>query len=51
MTFPMYKYFASEDLDFINLTKFILHFSHFSAFFYKLPNFQPKIIIEKKKTN
>ena len=34
MTFHMHEYFSSEDLDFRNITKFSLHFSHFSIFFY-----------------
>ena len=31
MIFTKHKYFSSEDLDFRNLTKFILHFYHFSS--------------------
>jgi len=38
----MHEYFSSEDLDFRNLTKFILYFSHFSIFFYKILNFSAK---------
>ena len=49
MTFPMYKYFSSEDLDFLNLTKFSLHFSHFSLFFYTFLNFRTNKIKEKWK--
>ena len=34
LPFHMHDYFFSEDLDFRNLIKFSLHFSHFSAIYY-----------------
>ena len=46
MTFPTHKYFSSEDLDFRNLTKFILHFS---TFFYKFLKFSAEKLNKYEK--
>ena len=43
----MLKYFSSEDHDFRNLTKFVLHFSEFSTNFDAIMNFSAKL----KKNN
>jgi len=42
VTFPLYKYFSSEDLDFRNLTKFIWYFLHFSMNYYAIMKSQLK---------
>ena len=47
----MIKYFSSEDHDFRNLTKFVRHFSHFTAIFYTIINFQPKMGLKHKIEN
>ena len=51
MTFHMHEYFSSEYLDLRNPTKFSLHFSHFSIFFYKFSKFSAEITFFGKKQN
>ena len=49
VTFHKHKYFSSEDLNLRNPTKFSLHFSHFSIFFYTFSKISAKI--NKKNKN
>ena len=49
VTFHKHEYFSSEDLGLSNPTKFSLHFSHFSIFFYTFLKFSAEIIISGKQ--